>query len=121
MTKFTLEQYLKNGFAEDDILLYVPSENEIIYMQLGDGSQLDAEDIAKGFTGYIDYTVSAFDADGDNYFSEKDGGLFLYQETEEDEEEFLHHIFDALTFIYSDDIVNDSDFDVILLRSGLTA
>ena len=55
----------------------IPSLDTVIYMQEGDGSQMDAIDYANGYEGYVDYDILSGKNSGD-------GGIFMYKESEAD-------------------------------------
>ena len=81
--------------------VYVPSKDNpdaVIYMQDGDGSQLNASDYRNGYDAYIDYEI----LDG---WGKGDGGIYMYKNNEL-EDEWTDKIRDALIFIY--DFVDDN-------------
>lgn len=100
-----------------EIRLFIPSANELLYMQVGDGSQLDDEDCDEDdvpYDNYIDYTE--YDWDG-NEFDEIDGGIFAYHTTKEDSSfgELAAHMYATLCFIYDEETVENKNFTVQLL------
>lgn len=110
---------LEHGFSgEYDLLLYVPSVNECVYMQTGDGSQLISEDYENGFDSYIDYKTSVFGKSTENCFEEGDGGLYMYKSTASIAEDFLNHVYDVLLEIYGN-TVSDDDFTIMFMKQNL--
>lgn len=109
----------KHGIGKDalDVRLYIPSADEFVYMQVGDGSQLEPDDRdASGvpYNSYIDYTQYTWDADE---FAEEDGGLYMYHLEKRDDKygELIARVYDTLGFIYGDDTVEDDEFQVVVL------
>lgn len=120
MKKEKLRRLLKkHGIAEDalDVRLYIPSVDEFVYMQVGDGSQLDRDDRDENgipYDSYIDYTQHTWNSDE---FTEEDGGLYMYRLGKQDEKygELISRVYDTLGFIYGDDEVEDDEFQVVVL------
>ena len=82
MTKHKLQKILEKAGIQTNTMelrVFVPTENAVIYMQVGDGSQLDRDEDESGtpYDGYIDYKTSEWDYD-ENCFAEGDGGIFEY-------------------------------------------
>lgn len=105
MTKNQLAKKMtKSGIAKSalEIRLYIPTKDELIYMQVGDGD-------------YIDYTQYTWEY---GELEDVDGGTYEYNTTEQDKELGVlgANIYDALRFIYSRKEVSSRDFDVIILQ-----
>lgn len=62
-------------FNEEQLLIYIPSTERMIYIQEGSSQNLDSADLSQGYDSYIDYTESRLD---DQVFEEYDGGEYLY-------------------------------------------
>lgn len=68
MTKHKLQKILEKAGIQTNTMelrVFVPTENAVIYMQVGDGSQLDRDEDESGtpYDGYIDYKTSEWDYD----------------------------------------------------------
>ena len=79
MTKRKLQKILEKAGIQTNTLelrVFIPTENTVIYMQVGDGSQLDGDEDENGtpYDGYIDYKTSEWDYD-ENCFTEGDGAF----------------------------------------------
>ena len=63
MTKKELQKQMDKSYILSDTLemrFFLPTENAVVYMQVGDGSQLDGDTDEDGipYDGYLDYKVS---------------------------------------------------------------
>lgn len=121
MTKRKLQKILKNAGIQTstmELRVFIPTENTAIYMQVGDGSQLDGDEDENGtpYDGYIDYKMSEWDYD-ENCFTEGDGGIFEYVANAEDATfgELYSRVYDILCYLY-EDAVKDADFAVQVLK-----
>ena len=121
MTKHKLQKILEKAGIQTNTMelrVFVPTENAVIYMQVGDGSQLDRDEDESGtpYDGYIDYKTSEWDYD-ENCFAEGDGGIFEYVANAEDAilGELYSRVHDVLCYLY-EDAVEDADFAVQVLK-----
>ena len=121
MTKEELQTIMEIAGIKTNTLelkMYLPSEEAVVYMQVGDGSQLDGDcdDNGEEYNGYIDYKCSDWD-DCENCFREGDGGIFEYVATGEDATfgELYAKAYDTLVSIYGDH-VTDPKFEVQIMR-----
>ena len=71
--------------------VYIPSLETCIYMQEGDGSQLDAIDYANGLDGYIDYEIQSGKNAGD-------GGIFMFNVEQNKNDDWRNLIPEAIKF-----------------------
>ena len=82
------------------VYVWVPRENEIIFIQEGSGDQLLDEDREEGYVDYIDYSIKKFFR-GD--IELEDGGIVLYKECIQDKYKSLAEaIPDVLEEAYDD-------------------
>ena len=121
MTKHKLQKILEKAGIQTstmELRMFIPTENTAIYMQVGDGSQLDGDEDENGtpYDGYIDYKMSEWDYD-ENCFTEGDGGIFEYVANAEDATfgELYSRVYDILCYLY-EDAVKDADFAVQVLK-----
>lgn len=121
MTKKKLQKILEKAGIQEHTLemrLFVPTADEIVYMQVGSGDQLDGDYDENGipYDNYIDYKQSEWD-DCENCFIEGDGGLFEFVADDEDGALgiLLGRTYDTLAYIYGEDEVDDPDFTVQVL------
>lgn len=123
MTREQLMNELRNrgvyaGFC--NLQMYVPNENELVFMELGSSCNLDTSDVnANGvpYDGYINYAQYLWD-DGDDYLEEYDGGMYMYVRNKEDNTygDLFNRVFDTLCFIYGEDKVAADNFEVMILH-----
>lgn len=67
----------KEGF--DNLWIYVPKKQSLVFIQEGSGDNLDHDDAAEGYVDYIDYT--SYDigfATGD--LNDSDGGMEMFRQ-----------------------------------------
>ena len=121
MTKKKLQKMMeKNGILPDtlEIRFFLPTENAVIYMQVGDGSQLDGDEDEDGipYDGYLDYKISDWD-EGENCFQEGDGGIFEYRISGEDAlfGELYGRAYETLCDIYGAEAMEDMDASQVLI------
>ena len=121
MTKKKLQKILEKAGIQEHTLemrLFIPTADEIVYMQVGSGDQLDGDCDENGipYDNYIDYKQSEWD-DCENCFTEGDGGLFEFVADDEDGALgiLLGRAYDTLSYIYGEDEVDDPDFAVQVL------
>ena len=67
----------KEGF--DNIWIYVPDKNTLVFIQEGSGDNLDREDTEEGFVDYIDYTSYYVDFLTGGILDD-DGGMEMYKQ-----------------------------------------
>lgn len=121
MTKKKLQKILVKAGVQENTLemrLFIPTADEIVYMQVGSGEQLDGDCDEDGtpYDNYIDYKQSEWD-DCENCFTEGDGGLFEFVANDEDGMLgiLLGRAYDTLVDIYGENEVNGTDFVVQVL------
>lgn len=104
-----------------EMKIFVPTENEIVYMQVGCGDQLDGECDENGipYDGYIDYSISKW-SDASGFFEEHDGGMFEFVSDHYDEMygALANRCFDTLMYIYSREVVENENFTVQILNDA---
>lgn len=98
-------------FNGEQLLIYIPSTGQMLYIQEGSGLNLDSEDLFRGYNSYIDYTESRLD---DQVFEEYDGGEYLYNSN--DYPDLESAIPDFIRFI----IDNEQCPDYIVLSAETT-
>lgn len=121
MTKKELQKLMeKNGILSDtlEMRFFLPAENAVVYMQVGDGSQLDGDTDEDGipYDGYLDYKISDWDAGG-SCFQEGDGGIFEYRISGEDAMfgELYGRAYETLCDIYGMEIIETMDPSKVLI------
>lgn len=119
MTKKELQEKMEKNDILSDTLetrFFLPTENAVVYMQVGDGSQLDGDADEDGipYDGYLDYKVSDWD---ENCFREGDGGIFEYRISGEDAlfGELYGRAYETLCEIYGEDAIKDIDSSQVLI------
>lgn len=121
MTKKELQKQMEKSYILSDTLemrFFLPTENAVVYMQVGDGSQLDGDTDEDGipYDGYLDYKVSDWDED-ENCFREGDGGIFEYRASGEDAlfGELYGRAYETLCEIYGEEAIEDMDSSQVLI------
>lgn len=121
MTKKELQHQMeKNGILSDtlDVRFFLPTENAVVYMQVGDGSQLDGDTDEDGipYDGYIDYKISDWD-ENESCFQEGDGGIFEYHISGEDAlfGELFGRAYETLCEIYGAEVIETIGASQILI------
>lgn len=104
-----------------EMKIFIPTENEIVYMQVGTGDQLDGECDENGvpYDGYIDYSISKW-SDTSGFFEEHDGGIFEFVSNRHDEMYgvLTNRCFDTLLDIYGSEVVESENFTVQILADA---
>lgn len=125
MTKDTLKFLIALEFPKRydmlEMRFFIPTQNDIVYMQVGSGDQLDGDCDENGvpYDAYIDYSISRWD-ESSNFFTEYDGGIFEFVSNEN--EDFLGILksrsYDTLVEIYGKETVEDENFIVQVLKES---
>lgn len=122
MTKTSLQRILWKANVHNlwETRIFVLSKNDIIYVQIGDGSQLmddDVDEDGKKCDGYLDYKISSWNEEG-SYFEEGDGGILTYAKDKGEDAlygELYTRMYDLLLYLY-EDAVKEEGFDVQVLH-----
>lgn len=121
MTKKELQKQMDKSYILSDTLemrFFLATENAVVYMQVGDGSQLDGDTDEDGipYDGYLDYKVSDWDED-ENCFREGDGGIFEYRASGEDAlfGELYGRAYETLCEIYGTEVMEEMDPSQVLI------
>lgn len=121
MTKELVQEIIRKANIQDawETRVFVPTENVVIYVQVGDGSQLTKEDVdadGRRCNGYLDYTISYWNEEG-SFFVEGDGGIFAYVVTGVDIDggELYTRIYDLLVYLYGN-LVKEDKFTIQILQ-----
>ena len=95
-----LEKFTGQGDKYNGIMLWIPDENQIFQVMIGDGCNLLEEDYEAGYDAYL--YIKAYEYD-DPDFEEIDGGDMSYRSDEETyDEDICTAVYDALKFFYDE-------------------
>ena len=113
-----LEKIEESKLPKDpaELYLFIPSINEILYMQAGDGGQLDGDcdDDGNPYEAYIDYAQYACESPD---FEEVDAGIYMFHPIPEEEEKYgvlVARMYELFCVIYGSSAVTDEDFDFLI-------